>query len=270
MYLKKDTKDEANYKRLHNRYSSPNEAQPYALVTGGSEGIGKEFALELARSGFNLLLVSRSQEKLDKTKKTILEQSPQIAVETATFDFSNFNPEQVKDLYKNLVIDQSRNLRILLNNVGVLGSKRLLEEDPQMLQNMIVVNIFAQTFMTKYYHLYIKERDSKLPYNLSAEAERKRYGEIHLSSFISERSSELRYIDYEIVKPSLVKTYMTGFKEHWRAVDPYEVPYGVFRALGQQREAYGAFKHICWGTITKYEPHPVRVQRLQYDGRQKN
>ena len=38
--------------------------KPYALVTGASSGIGREFALVFAHHGYNLVLVARSQEKL--------------------------------------------------------------------------------------------------------------------------------------------------------------------------------------------------------------
>jgi len=41
------------------------------MVTGGSDGIGKQIALELARNGFNIVLVSRSTEKLQKAKDEI-------------------------------------------------------------------------------------------------------------------------------------------------------------------------------------------------------
>lgn len=34
------------------------------MVTGATDGIGKEFALQLAKAGFNILLISRSEEKL--------------------------------------------------------------------------------------------------------------------------------------------------------------------------------------------------------------
>lgn len=37
----------------------------WAIVTGASEGIGREFALQLARAGFNLTLVSRTKANLD-------------------------------------------------------------------------------------------------------------------------------------------------------------------------------------------------------------
>ena len=35
----------------------------WALVTGASDGIGKAYANELARSGFDILLMARNQEK---------------------------------------------------------------------------------------------------------------------------------------------------------------------------------------------------------------
>ncbi len=37
----------------------------WAIVTGASDGIGKEFALDLARRGFNIVLISRSINKLN-------------------------------------------------------------------------------------------------------------------------------------------------------------------------------------------------------------
>jgi len=40
----------------------------WALVTGASTGIGKAFAEQLARSGFNLIICSRSNEDLDRIK----------------------------------------------------------------------------------------------------------------------------------------------------------------------------------------------------------
>lgn len=34
-------------------------------MTGASEGIGREFALQLAKKGFNVLVMARNKEKLD-------------------------------------------------------------------------------------------------------------------------------------------------------------------------------------------------------------
>lgn len=39
---------------------------PWAVVTGASEGIGRAFAVELARRGMHVLLVARRQERLEQ------------------------------------------------------------------------------------------------------------------------------------------------------------------------------------------------------------
>jgi len=45
------------------------------VVTGGSEGIGFGIAKSLADHGFNILLISRNPEKLEKAKNSILSAS---------------------------------------------------------------------------------------------------------------------------------------------------------------------------------------------------
>lgn len=43
----------------------------FTVVTGGSEGIGFAYAKELARRHLNIILISRSMEKLQKARKLI-------------------------------------------------------------------------------------------------------------------------------------------------------------------------------------------------------
>ena len=39
------------------------------MITGSTDGIGKAFAEVLAEQGFNIIIVGRSPEKLERTKK---------------------------------------------------------------------------------------------------------------------------------------------------------------------------------------------------------
>ncbi len=41
------------------------------VVTGASDGIGRAYALELAKNGFNVLLISRTKSKLEEVAKEI-------------------------------------------------------------------------------------------------------------------------------------------------------------------------------------------------------
>jgi short-subunit dehydrogenase len=40
---------------------------PWALVAGGSQGIGLAFSRELARRGLSLILVARNKERLERS-----------------------------------------------------------------------------------------------------------------------------------------------------------------------------------------------------------
>ena len=47
------------------------EEPVWAIVTGASDGIGKGYALTLAKKGFNILLISRTQSKLEEVAKEV-------------------------------------------------------------------------------------------------------------------------------------------------------------------------------------------------------
>src|SRR6266404_1284129 len=77
----------------HNKHTSPKQAErskkmrvaldkkrfgPWALVTGASSGIGKEFARQIAASGINIVLVARREDLL---KEVGVEFSKRFGVE---------------------------------------------------------------------------------------------------------------------------------------------------------------------------------------------
>ena len=58
------------------------------MVTGSTDGIGKAYAKELADRGMNLILISRTLERLEKTKNEILEINSKVEVKIIAADFS--------------------------------------------------------------------------------------------------------------------------------------------------------------------------------------
>ena len=71
-------------KDLLNRYGN----KSWALITGASDGIGKGFCEELARIGFNLILVARNESKLNTLAKDLIKINKDIETKVITFDFS--------------------------------------------------------------------------------------------------------------------------------------------------------------------------------------
>ena len=49
----------------------------YAVITGASDGIGLEYSKQLAAKGYNLLLLSRTEDKLKRIAAEIQQQYPQ-------------------------------------------------------------------------------------------------------------------------------------------------------------------------------------------------
>ncbi|EOD06825.1 hypothetical protein EMIHUDRAFT_258738, partial [Emiliania huxleyi CCMP1516] len=59
----------------------------WAVVTGATDGIGKAISFELARRGCSVVLVSRTQSKLDAVAAELKEAYPKVDVKTEAVDF---------------------------------------------------------------------------------------------------------------------------------------------------------------------------------------
>ncbi len=85
-----------------------NKYGPYALIAGGSEGLGAAFARYLAREGFSLVLVARREEKLQAFSQSIQAEFPvevlRIQADLADSQAPNKIYEAVKDLPVHLLV----------------------------------------------------------------------------------------------------------------------------------------------------------------------
>lgn len=123
------------------------EKGDWAIVTGGTDGIGKAMACEIARKHLNIFLIGRSAEKLAIVEDEI---QKKYRVETAScvVDFSDLTPEAIK-----LVVDTvgTRKVKVLLNNVGMSYNHAMyLHELPEERLNSIVeMNCRSTVMMTK-------------------------------------------------------------------------------------------------------------------------
>jgi uncharacterized protein len=117
----------------------------YILITGASSGIGYEMAKQLAAKKFNLILVARNEEKLEKIQKE-LKSSHGIEVLYIPKDLSK--PELAIELYHQV---KSKNLLVthLINNAGFGGYGNFLETSLENELNMINLNVSSLVVLTK-------------------------------------------------------------------------------------------------------------------------
>ncbi len=119
----------------------------YALVTGASQGIGAQIARSLAKRGYGLLLVARSDEKLVALRDELIREFS-VPVHHRAVDLSA--DQGGLDVY-NWVIENGYSLSILINNAGygLWGRFDRLETEDQL--NMIDLNVRTLTKLTHYF-----------------------------------------------------------------------------------------------------------------------
>lgn len=118
------------------------------LITGASNGLGADFARDLANRGYDLVLVARNKEKLNNLKNEL-----KTKVEIEEMDLSI--EENVYKLYNKY----EGKIGILINNAGfgTFGEFNDIELDTEL--NMIDLNIKAVHILTKLFLNDFVKRD---------------------------------------------------------------------------------------------------------------
>lgn len=111
----------------------------YALITGATGGIGKEFARLFAKDGYPLLLTGRNQEKLEQLKNEIYETYP-VEIKIVTKDLGKENASQ--ELY-DWILSQDIRVGVLVNNAGFGDSGEFVESDRNRQKEMVQLNIMT-------------------------------------------------------------------------------------------------------------------------------
>jgi short-subunit dehydrogenase len=117
----------------------------YALVTGASSGIGYELAKLFAKDGKNLVIVARSQDRLEELR-TEIDDEYETTVIVLPKDLSN--PNSPQEIFSEL---QQRhiNVDVLVNNAGFGVWGKFSETDLQKELEMIQVNVTSLIHLTK-------------------------------------------------------------------------------------------------------------------------
>ena len=130
-----------------------------ALVTGGSSGIGRDMAIYLSKLGYDVILVSKDENKLKSVSKSIKGSSYCVC------DISS--KEECIRLYNKV---KSENIELLINNAGFGKFGEFNEISLEDELNMIDVNIKGVHILTKLFLNDFIKRDSGYILNVASSA----------------------------------------------------------------------------------------------------
>src|SRR5712671_7761875 len=110
---------------------------PWAVITGASSGIGKEFARQIAASGINVVLVARRETTLIEVGRSIAKDfNVQYRVIVMDLSQEGFIPnlaEHTKDLDIGLVV----------SNAGTPSPGEFLKLDQELLEETLRLNTMS-------------------------------------------------------------------------------------------------------------------------------
>jgi len=139
----------------------------WAVVTGASDGIGKVFALELAKRGFNILLISRTKSKLEEVAAEV--KKLKVKAEILSVDFQS-KDESFYDDIKATIKAKCDHVGILVNNVGMSFPypENFLDVPKALSDAIINVNIKSVNEMTRIVLPGMVEKQSGAIINVSS------------------------------------------------------------------------------------------------------
>lgn len=128
--------------------------EQYALVTGGTSGIGYELAKIFAENGYNLILVARTEDDLNVTAN---EFKDLYDVEVITIVKDLFQPFAAFDLYEEVKAN-GITVNVLVNDAGQGVYGKFIDTDIYRQLDIIQLNISSLTALT---YLFLKDMVSR-------------------------------------------------------------------------------------------------------------
>ncbi|MBL4678803.1 MAG: SDR family NAD(P)-dependent oxidoreductase [Mucilaginibacter sp.] len=129
-------------------------SQLTAIITGASEGLGKAFAIELAKRGINLVLVSLPESGLLNVGQ-YLNKTFDIRVDTVELDLTaeSSATEIFQFLKKEKIV-----AHILINNAGLGNWDLFTDKQPDFYRTQIELNVIAPVILTR---MFLEQADEQ-------------------------------------------------------------------------------------------------------------
>lgn len=135
-----------------------------ALITGGSSGIGKSIAFELAKKGYDLLIISNKQNELDSTKLA-LEMAYPITCHTY---FADLSLESAAQNVYSYCMEKHFEIEFLVNNAGILIFSELHETKEGLANRILMLHMYTPTILSRLFSKEMVQRKKGYILNISS------------------------------------------------------------------------------------------------------
>jgi len=155
-------------KRQSHRLPLVANRSSYALVTGASSGIGAQICRHLIRYDFNLIMVARSESKLNVLADELRQLNNKINIHIIIQDLTE--PNAVENLINKIDTFKDVNIDIIINNAGRGCTKLFLqiEANDNAYEQMIALHVRVPTLLIRHYLPKMLDRPSRIV-NISSE-----------------------------------------------------------------------------------------------------
>lgn len=236
-------------------------SKTWAVITGATDGIGLAYAQEMAQKGYNLLLISRNSDKLEKTKEEIASKYKKCSqIRTLAVDFTR------NDIYDKIEneLKQLDDIHVLVNNVGIsyLYPEYFTQipESRQLIDSIINCNIISMTRIIQLVLPKMEKSGKGVIINLSS------YSASYPMPLLSLYASSKIYVDYlsralqveysnkgitiQSVLPAYVSTKMSKIRRSSLMVPtPQVYVKHALRTVGIESRTYGYWAHKLQGFV---------------------
>lgn len=239
----------------------------WAVVTGCTDGIGKAFSEHLAKRGLNIVLISRTQSKLDQLAFELRDKY-NIETKVIAADFS------YPAIYHAIESELSNlEIAVLVNNVGVSYEHPMYfhEVPSEDVTKLINVNSLSCARMTHMILLAMLKRNKGVIMNLGSEAGEfptpllSEYAATKAFIKLFTKSVAYEYRDkpdiiIQFINPCVVSTNMSKMRPSYFSPTPSAYVSGVLKTVGKLSVTSGCFQHELQHHISSYMPQFIHIR----------
>ena len=234
---------------------------PYALVTGASLGIGEEFANQLAKEGFGLVLVARNQNKLESIASR-LSSTFKVDVKVVTLDL--MKETAVEEL---VAATSHLEIGLVVLNAGIYGFGEFLNNSLDYERNLMQLNMVVPMQLAHQFGRKMALRKhggilflgsvvgfQAMPYNANYAASK-----AYVLSLGEALNYELRPFGVDVLAPGMTKTEGTDAmrgadlsKMPGKPMQPAQVVAGGLKQLGKASLVVPGLLNRVVANVTKH------------------